>query len=135
MGESYKFGDSLWDLVRKILGWMEDIATSIAPGGGSGGAGSSVVFSTAPDVTVAVAGIRVQASSNAVRRGVLITAKSTNTGSVYVGDANVSNNAGGRRGMELVPAGMTPVLLAVTNTNEIYINADNAGDKVGILIL
>lgn len=65
----------------------------------------------------------------------MIVADINNKGSVYVGGSDVSNSSGGKRGIQLSQLGMPSTLLAIDNVNLIWVNADNAGDRVGIVKL
>lgn len=116
-------------LLYKIATLLSYVANSTTNISGSGS------FNTAPDITVAVAGTAIQGVSVATPKGVLIVARSLNTGSVYVGGSNVTQDGGGARGAELTPAGMPSVVLPISNLNQLWVNADNAGDRVGVIIL
>jgi hypothetical protein len=132
----FQTGDDRWQILRKILQRLptvEAYLTSIASGVNA--LNVTQAFADAPDITVAVAGTAVQGSSVATPNGVLLVAAITNTGSVYVGGATVTNASGSRRGAELVQAGMPSMKLTCTNLNQIWVNADNANDKVGVVIL
>lgn len=123
--------------LRYILQILNE--SSILGGGGSAGTGGSgstgASFTTGSDVIVTAAGVAKQAVGVPSPRGVLVVAKVTNTGSVYIGGSNVTNASGSRRGIELVQAGMPSVILPVSSTDLIYVNADNANDGVGLVIL
>lgn len=125
-----RFGDGANDLLYKIAKSLSLLAASGIPG--SGGSSS---FNTGPDITVLVAGTAVAGIDIATPRGVLVVARSGNKGSVYVGGSNVTKDGGGFRGAELLQAGMPSAALPVSNLNQVYINADNAGDRVGVVIL
>lgn len=87
---------------------------------------------TGEDIAVAVAGTAVQGSNVPACREIVFVARSTNTGSVYIGGSDVTNNGGTKRGIELVPGGM--IKIGALNLNEFWVNADNANDKVGCLV-
>lgn len=130
----FSSGDSTFDLTRKILQNQTDIAAAITAGGSSGGA-SSGSLTTGADITVAVAGTAVQGASAAATKGVLVVARGDNAGTVYVGGSNVSNASGSRKGIQLSQLGMPSQFIEVDNANKIWVNADNAGDSVGIIVL
>lgn len=126
-------------LLRKILETLPEI------GGTTGGATevtlvsllaaetpSSTIVSIA-DTNVAVPGTAVQSAAQAATKGVYITARAGNIGSVYVGGSTVDRT--GPTGWTLVPAGMAPGLIQVSNSNQIWVDADNAGDGVGINVI
>lgn len=73
------------------------------------------------------AGTRVQLGSNVVN-GVVIQAKSTNTGVIYVGGSDVSSTV---FGAELQPG--QSVGLAIDNTNKIYVDTATNGNDVAVL--
>lgn len=83
---------------------------------------------TASNVTVTVAGTRVQFGSNAATRAVIFSAPVGNTGMIYLGDVSVTNASGSKSGIMLTPAGS--VRLEISNSNLIYADADTSGDKV-----
>lgn len=126
-------GDSDNNLLYKIAQSLSVIAGQSIPSGSPGTADSS--FSTGPNITVLTAGVAVAGPDIATPRGVWVVARQGNTGSVYIGGSNVTNDSGGFRGAELVQTGMNSMLLPVSNLNQIYVNADNAGDRVGVVIL
>lgn len=73
---------------------------------------------------------RTQIPDNEVH-ACLIQAKLTNVGPVYVGGADVTNAAGVNEGILLHQS--SSVALSVTNTNQIFVATDNAGDAVKFL--
>lgn len=115
-----------------IFDRLEQVLTAII---NSGTGATSATFNSYDDIVVAVAGTAVQGPNVALLRGVWITARDTNTGQVYLGGSGVTNGAGAQRGMTLVPAGMNSSIIPISNLNQIWINADNAGDRVGIIAL
>lgn len=130
------YGDTDNTLLQKIANLLCGSAfNSSGPttGGSTNVTGSS--FTSINDANVAVAGTRVQFSAQPTPRGVLIVAKLTNTNPVYIGGSGVTNASGGQKGITLTQAGMPSIVLPVQNTNQIYINADTAGDGVGVVIL
>ena len=73
------------------------------------------------------AGLRTatQLSSDSyVIRGLYVKAKAENDGNVYIGGSAVTSADG------MVLSGDTMVYLPVTNVNQVYFNADIAGDGV-----
>lgn len=134
MGESFASGDTLWSLVRKILSWMSGINTSLSSiSASSGGSGSAATFNSKTDVAVGVAGVAIQCPPQECNK-VSLVAATDNDGSVYIGGSGVTNASGSQRGIELVPGGMLH-LVPVSNTSMIYVNADNGGDKIGIVYM
>ena len=98
------------------------------------GGSLSTSISSGTDVTVAIAGAAQRCGAlAAVTRGILVTASPGNAGNVYLGDSTVTKGDGTKRGVTLVPGGS--VLMAVSNANLIYVNADDNGSKVGIIAL
>lgn len=132
--ETYSSNDAQYDLLRKILQNQTDLAADIIASGSGGGA-SSGALTTGADIAVAVAGTAVQGASAAATKGVLVVARSDNAGIVYVGGSNVSNGSGSTKGVQLSQLGMPSQFIAVDNANKIWVNADTAGDSVGIIIL
>lgn len=134
--QQFANGDSKWDLLKKILLNVLELWT------GAGAAFGQILsqlgpsqpgeFRTSPDITVLVAGTAVQGLDIPCRRGALLVARLGNVGSVYAGDQSVSNDGGGQRGTELTQAGMPSIMFYVSNVNQIWVNGDNAGDRVGI---
>lgn len=119
------------EILLELVTQLEIINTSIEDGSGSVGTS----FATAPDITVAVVGTAVQGVAASTPRGVLVVASVNNTGAVYVGGPTTSNDVGNARGITLTQAGMPSVVLPVENLNQIWVNADNASDRVGVVIL
>lgn len=117
----------LVDIDSLLIGIQETIES------GAGTVGTS--FATAPDITVLVAGTAVQGLAASTPRGVMVVAHLLNTGSVYIGGPTVSDGSGNAKGITLTQAGMPSVVLPVENLNQIWVNADNAGDRVGVVIL
>lgn len=98
--------------------------------------GSSDDGKTGDDLVCSVAGTPVNAPAYATVNGVMLVARSTNVGNVYIGvDNTVSNMSGSKRGLILSQLGMPSAILPVSNLNKIWLNADNAGDGVGVLVL
>lgn len=64
--------------------------------------------------------------------GVYVCSLTSNSGDVFVGDSTVSST---KHGMSLSPGGMTPRPLPVGNTNEVWVDGTNTGDKVGFLVV
>lgn len=125
--EVFDNADSKWCLLKKILMnqwtlWNDAISPSSE-------------FNTVPDITVLVAGTAVQGLNIPCSRGIKVVAALTNQGSVYLGGPDVSNGSGGKRGIELSQAGMVDYPLAINNVNLLWVNADYAGDRVGIVRL
>lgn len=82
-----------------------------------------IAFST----DIPTAGNRVQLGTNTVLVGVVIQAKSTNTGSIFVGGSNVSSTV---FGAELQPG--QSVGLAIDNTNKVYVDTATNGNDVAV---
>lgn len=76
---------------------------------------------------IPTAGTRVQLGSNVVVVGVVIQAKSTNTGVIYVGGSNVSSTV---FGAELQPG--QSVGLSIDNTNKVYVDTATNGNDVAV---
>lgn len=125
-------GDASQRLLFKIAISLSALVDALAIPSSSVG---TETFATGEDISVAIAGTAQQGPNVACPKGCHVTAAATNTGSVYLGDENVTNASGNRRGMELTQAGMTSIKMTVSNLNQLYINADNANDKVGVIIL
>lgn len=90
-------------------------------------------LTTAPDVVVPTKGTAVQGPDQVVMRDVWVVANSKNSGSMYVGGSEVTNGSGTKRGVELIAGGMVKIE-GLENTNELYFNADENNDKVGLLV-
>lgn len=129
--ETYRDNDNKFVLLRKILQNQSTLGTSIQSLIAS--VQPSAGLNTAPDIIVTVPGTAVQGSNVATPKGVRLTARLENAGSMYAGGPNVTNDLGGRRGQEITQAGGCELL--VSNLNQVYLNADNAGDRVGVVIL
>lgn len=139
----YNFGNGTGDIgvpdmdsnevLRRILAILNLSSSAFDPNTGGGGI-TSGMFSTAKDIVVAVAGTAVRGTNVGASRGILLTAFPTNTGSVYVGGPGVSRANGDQKGLILSQLGMPSTFLPIANVNQIYVNADNAGDGVGVLI-
>lgn len=97
--------------------------------------GSSAYISTAPDLVCAVAGTAVNGSTVSTVNGVLLVARPSNVGAVYIGDNTTTNGSGAKRGLILSQLGMPSSILPISNLNQLWINADNNGDGVGVLVL
>lgn len=124
------------EALRRILGILNygfSMGDGLNPGGESLLAGST--FVSIADIIVVEAGKAVQCAGSPSPRGVLVVADPNNTGAVYVGGSGVTNATGSQRGLILTQAGMPSQVLPVSTTSLIYVNADNAGDRVGIVIL
>lgn len=96
--------------------------------------GASVSFATVADIVNVAAGTRVQGSAVATPRGVVISARQSNQGQIYIGDVTVTNSSGLKQGLILSPSQQSPVLL-VANLNQIYIDVDITADSAGVQIL
>ncbi len=86
-------------------------------------------FITCPDLVVTTAGTAVAGASQVSVRGFFVFAHPDNKGNIYVGSSVVTNKSGGFGGMVLAPLGVNPCFIPCTNSNQIFINADNDGDK------
>lgn len=84
------------------------------------------------NIVISSSGTGVQGPDFALDRGVRATAHPDNQGFIYLGGSGVTASGGAYYGTILVPGGMTPDLIPVKNTNQIYINGDYAGDQVGL---
>lgn len=132
--ETYSSSDSQYDILRKLL--QNDLVLEAAiVAAGSGGGSSSGSLQTGTDIVVAVAGTAVQGPTLTATRGVLVVARSDNAGFVYVGGSDVTNAGGTKKGVILSQLGMPSQFIAVDNANKIWLNADTAGDSVGIIVL
>lgn len=122
--------------VRRILQLLND---NTPPSGGASGSGSTTsvgaTFKTLSDVIVDTVGSAKQCAGQVSPRGVMVCADLNNTGTIYVGDSTVTNGSGSKRGFALTQAGQLSVVLPVNNTNQIYVNADNNGDRATITVL
>lgn len=133
----YQMGDTLHNLLRKVLGLLhwtfggrtmdQIIGGAIGPSGGG--------ISTADDIIVASAGTAVQGASMVCNRGALVVAWQDNQGRVYVGGPTTTNGSGDRRGCVLTQAGMPSQFLQITNTDQIFVNADTNGDRVSVIVI
>lgn len=132
MAEYFQNGDSIWDMVRKILTNLYTVLINGIPFNESP---SSSEVVTGSDVIVATAGTRVQFPSAVCTRGVFVVAKSGNTGPVYLGGSTVTKGSGSNRGMTLTQAGMPSQIIPVDNANKLYLNADNNNDGVGFIAI
>jgi hypothetical protein len=124
----YASGDSPLTIIGKILRTIRVWAAGGVPVSVGGGTSSTVV--TLADQVVAVAGTRINFTAQAVTREVIITADLANTNQVYIGDITV---AASKKGIVLSPLGV--VRLAVSNTNLLYMDADTAGNRVGVVVI
>jgi len=61
----------------------------------------------------------------------VIQALIANTGNIMIGDSTVDITNGTEKGIELVPG--QSVTLYITNTNLLYLDADNSGDGVSYI--
>lgn len=134
----FRFGDSLWDLVRKILnnitgGIQTTLDAILVALGGGGGVGTSITTGT--DLVCATAGIQVQGANVVSTRGILIVAYPTNTGAIYIGASGIGNASSGNKGLILLQAGMPSQFIPIDNLNKLYINSDNDGDGAGIIVI
>jgi hypothetical protein len=143
--------DSKWDLLKKILlNQVDNAATSATSFSGLSGQVTQVFdrlyqlnqtvapsysFNSLADIVVLVAGTAVRGADHPTPNGVLVVARMGNTGSCYVGGPGVTNASGTQRGIELTQAGMPSTILRIANTNLMWVNADNANDAVGVIIL
>lgn len=92
-------------------------------------------INTGDDVIVTGVGVAMQCPSLAASKGVMVVADLQNSGYVYVGGSNVTNSSGSKRGIILSPGGMPSQLLPVNNANLLWVNADIAGDRVGLIAI
>ena len=83
-------------------------------------------------VTISSAGAtdRTQLPNNNVHSCTL-QASSTNLGNIYVGGNTVTNSIGSNEGIHLNP-GDSFSSVTLTNSNQIFVAADNAGDQIKI---
>lgn len=112
--------------IALLLSYLVNSTTNIS---------GSPTFQAAPDITVVNAGTAQNGVSVATPKGVMVVAALNNNGSVYVGGSEVSNSSGGKRGAELSPLGMPSVVLPISNLDQLYVDSDNDGNRVGVLIL
>lgn len=119
----FQNGDKDWYILKKILQNLSGISDGTIPVPTT--PGSVGAPTTQTDVTVATAGTAVQAIA-AGSKG-YIAAAVGNTGLLYVGDANVTNASGTKKGFILSQAGLSPLL-----SGPVYVNADNNGDLAGV---
>lgn len=92
-------------------------------------AGAEVpLMNSSATVSSAGATARTQLASRSVSY-CTIQARPANAGAVYVGGYTVTNASGANPGIVLAPGG-SYASIRVNNSNEIYIAADNSGDKV-----
>ena len=133
----FNYGDSKWDLLKKILQNQLDFWTGASAISANiiNLLSPSTTFDTVPDITVLTAGTAVQGLNIQCPRGVMVVARLANTNPVYVGGPDVSNASGGKGGIQLTQAGQASTILTVANVNMIWVNADTAGDRVGIVRL
>jgi hypothetical protein len=94
---------------------------------GTGGGAGAATQAGSSAVTVATAGIRVRLPDNPTAVGVTVRARTTNTGDVYVGGADVN----AANGFALQPG--EAVSVEVVNTSALYIDADNSNAQVRLL--
>lgn len=80
---------------------------------------------------IAVTGTAVQLGSNTLENGVIITAKSSNTGNIKVGGSGVTNTETGAGNGYILEPGAS-ISVAASNTNVLYVNG-TAGDIVSFL--
>lgn len=86
-------------------------------------------------------GINVTASANGATDRVeapalsvsscTIQAWDTNTGNIYVGGFNVTNNSGANRGQFLIPGGVV-ANQTMTNRSAVFISTDTVGNKANV---
>ena len=95
-----------------------------------GGAGGSQLmdYAITGQKKITSTGVAVNLPSNALKNGVIITAKSSNTADILIGMSNVSTTADGTGNGYILEAGSS-VSYAVTDTATIWING-NGGDIV-----
>lgn len=113
------------EIFKRILENLNGIASGSSSIVVTAGAGTP---STQADAVVATAGTRVLAIAGG-QKGML-SAAIDNDGFMYVGDVTVTNASGGKKGIILSQAGMSPIL-----TGPVYVDADNNGDLVGVTYL
>lgn len=124
MAEVFDSRDTLWNLVKKILqnlsGLLDGTYTiNFSPSGGSAPSGTSTVTMTGTAIEAIPAG----------SKGYVSAASDNNAGpSVFVGGADVTI-AGVKRGIELTPAGISPLL-----TGPVYV-IGTASDVVGVVLV
>ena len=118
--------------VRRILQILNDTFPS-ETAGSTTSVGNS--FKTVANLTIDDTTKAKQFQGVPSPRGVLVMARSTNQGAIYVGDADVTNALGTKCGIQLTPAGMTSVVLPVDNSNRVYVAADTANDKAYCVVL
>jgi len=79
--------------------------------------------------TISNAGTAEQLPNHSCKR-VVVQALSDNSGAIEIGDSNVVASEGTQRGIRLFPT--QSIELFVSNTNLIYIDAENNGDGVSV---
>src|SRR5579875_936932 len=91
--------------------------------GGSGGGGSVGTATYISQVKVATTGTAVPlaSSSTTLTQGVVVTANSSNVGTIFVGGSGVINTGGGTGNGYLLVAGAS-VSIPINNLNAVYIN-------------
>lgn len=119
--------------VRAILGILAKASTIGGDGSVTVSGSGGFTARSINNVTVAVAGTAVN-FPNVACKAVLLVAPSRNTGIVYIGGSGVTKGDGVQTGCQLSPLGMPSQTFNVSNLNQLYINADTAGDSVGIII-
>ncbi len=134
MSSSPKSGDTLYKLVWRLCENLAGLIT--ASGGGSMSVDINPVSSlnSIPDIQT-VAATAVQFPSKECKRGVILVACSKNKGSVFIGGSNVSDFGGVEIGLELLPGGISPMIIPCSNTNQLFVNASTTGDRVGVIVL
>lgn len=133
----YRMGDTLHNLLRKVLGMLQWFTggKSMAEWVDSAIGPSPSGISTQEDIVVSTPGVAVQGASMKCNRGALVVASPDNTGRVYVGGPTTTNGSGNRRGAVLTQGGMPSQFFAITNTDQIFVNADEANDRVSIIVI
>lgn len=104
---------------------IDEIWTAASKGGG----GSQLMgYVVTGQKKITSTGIAVNLPSNSLKNGVIVTAKSSNTGDILIGMSNVSTTEDGTGNGYILEAGSS-VSYAVTDTATIWING-NGGDIV-----
>ncbi len=127
------------EAIRRILAIMNSNA---APGGnpvtpGGGGSTTSVgsTFNSQTNVTIDAPSARKVFPTVATPRGILVVARVGNTNPVCIGGPGVTDSTGSECGITLTAAGMTSVVIPVSNANLVYVNGLTTGDGVGFVVL
>lgn len=96
----------------------------------------AAVFTTLPQVTVATAGTEQRLSANPISNviKIYVSAPSTNTGNIWVGDSSVAVG----RGVEVVKGTTLPITAEpgmLLDINNIYVDVATSGDKASVAYL